>query len=72
VHHVGILYDQTTLVRVPVLAYNFFFLNLFYTHKHSVKLCSNTSIISIYVSKFIFAPLVGLEMRVMHIFLLFP
>jgi len=39
------LQKHTTFVQVPVTAYNFFFLNMFYTYKHSVKLCSNTSII---------------------------
>jgi len=39
------LRKQTTLVRVPLSAYNFFFLNMFYTHNHSIKLCSDTSII---------------------------
>jgi len=39
------LRKQTTLVQFSVSAYNFFFLNMFYTHKHSIKLCSNTSII---------------------------
>jgi hypothetical protein len=51
-----------------VSAYNFFFLNMFYTHKHSnsaVKHPFN------YVSKVIFAPLAGFEMRVTQIFLLF-
>ena len=49
----------------------FFFLNIFYTHKHSIKLCNNTFINSLYVSKIIFAQLAGLEMRVTQIFLLF-
>jgi hypothetical protein len=31
-----------TIKKVPMSAYNFFFLNLFYTHQHSNKLCSNT------------------------------
>jgi hypothetical protein len=44
---------------------------MLYTHKHSIKLCSNTSIIQLYVSKVIFAPLAGLEIRVTQIFLLF-
>ena len=39
------LWKKTTLVQVPVSAYNFFFLNMFCTHKHSIKLCCNTSII---------------------------
>ena len=47
---------------------------MFYTHKHSIKLCSNTSIILLIillcVLKVIFAPLAGLEMRVTQIFLL--
>jgi hypothetical protein len=68
------LQKQTILVRVPVSACNFFFFNMFYTHKHSIKLCSNTSIISLiislYVSEVIFSPLAGLEMRVTQIFLL--
>jgi hypothetical protein len=39
------LRKQTILVRVPVSVFNlFFFLNMFYTHKHSIKLCSNTYI----------------------------
>jgi len=29
------LRKQTTLVRVPASAYNFFFLNMFYNHKNS-------------------------------------
>jgi hypothetical protein len=29
------LWKQTTLVRVPLRAYNFFFLNMFCTNKHS-------------------------------------
>ena len=29
------LRKQTTLVRVPVSAYNFLFLNMFYTRQHS-------------------------------------
>jgi len=44
---------------------------MFCTHKHSIKLFSNTSIISLYVSKVTFAPLAGLEMRVTQIILLF-
>jgi len=44
---------------------------MFYTHKYSIKLCSNTSIIELYVSKVIFAPLAGLELRVTQIFLFF-
>jgi len=32
---------------------------MFYTHKHS-KLCGNTSIIYLYISKIIFAPMAGL------------
>ena len=49
----------------------FFFLNMFYIHEHSIKLCSNTPIVEFYVSEVIFAPLAGLEMRVTQIFLLF-
>jgi hypothetical protein len=50
-HDGSTLQKQTTVVRVPVSAFNFFFLNMFYTHKHSIKLCSNTSVIELYVSK---------------------
>jgi len=56
--------------KVPASAYNFFC--VFYTHKHSIKLCSNTLNIYLYVSKVIFTPLAGLEMRVTQIFLFFP
>jgi hypothetical protein len=35
-------------------------------------MCSNTSIIELYVSKIIFVPLAGLEMRVTQIFVIFP
>jgi len=31
--------------EVPVSAYNFFFFSMFYIHKHSIELCSNTSIV---------------------------
>ena len=50
-------------------AYIFFFLNIFYIHL--IKLYSNKSIISLYVTKVILAPLVGLEVRVKQNFLLF-
>jgi hypothetical protein len=49
----------------------FFVFVLFYTHQHSIKLCSNTAILYLYVSKVVFAPLAQLEMRVAQIFLLF-
>jgi len=45
---------------------------MFYTHQHSIKLCSNTSIVQLYVSIVIFAPLAGLEMRVTQIYVTFP
>jgi len=44
-----------------------FFVDVFLTHKHSIKLCTKTSIISLYVSEVIFAPLAGLKMRVTQI-----
>jgi hypothetical protein len=40
------LRKQTILVRVSLSACNFF-LNMFYTNKHSIKLCGNTSIIQL-------------------------
>jgi hypothetical protein len=51
--------------------YIFSFLDIFCTHKHSIILCSNTSIILLYVSKYISAPLAGLEMRETQIFPIF-
>ena len=37
------LRKQTTLVRIPMSVYIFFFLNMFFTHQHSIKLCNNTT-----------------------------
>jgi acyl carrier protein phosphodiesterase len=50
----------------------FFFLNVFYTHKHTNSAVTQPLFnYMVYVSKVIFAPLARLEMRVMQIFLLF-
>jgi hypothetical protein len=54
------------MVPVPVSAYNFFFLNMFYTHKHSNYAVTHP--LFNYVSKVIFA---GFEMQVTQIFMLF-
>jgi hypothetical protein len=55
--------------KVPVTAYNFFLLNMFYTHKHSNYAVTHP-LFNCMFQKF-FAPLAGLEMRVTQIFLLF-
>ena len=66
-HMEGLLFgNKLKLVLVPVSAYIY----LFYNHEHPNKLHSNTYSI-VYVSKVIFAPLAGLEMRVSQIFLMF-
>jgi len=44
---------------------------MFYIYKLSIKLRSNVCVIYLYISKVIFAPLAGLEMRTTQIFLLF-
>jgi hypothetical protein len=54
------LREQITLVRVPVLAYIFFLFGYF-LNSQTLKLCSNTSIIKLYILKVICAPLAGLE-----------
>jgi hypothetical protein len=43
------LWKQTILVCIPVSACNFFFLNMFYTHKHSIKLCKLTLLVLNYL-----------------------
>jgi hypothetical protein len=48
-----------------------FFLFEYVLYSQTLKLCSNTSIIELYVLKIIFSQLAGLEMRVTQIFLLF-
>jgi hypothetical protein len=44
---------------------------MFYNHKNPNKLSSTTYSIQLYVSKVIFAPLAGLEIRVSQIFMMF-
>jgi len=55
------LRKQTTLVRVPLRAYNFFFfLNIYYTHGHSNYAVTHPLIYCMF-QKVTFAPLAGLE-----------